>query len=107
VATARTWRRRFAGRGIAGLFDKPRPGRPEVHGSSARLAVLAVATSVRPEGESQWSQAMIAGHLRGRGLAISPATVGRVLEETSRLFGREVLRHCGNLGRNDRGEPLA
>ena len=81
TATARTWRRRFAVRGIAGLFDKPRPGRPETHGPSARLAVLAVATSVPPDGESQWSHSMIAGHLRGRGLAISAATVGRVLAE--------------------------
>ena len=81
TATARTWRRRFVVRGIPGLFDKPRSGRPEVHGPSARLAVIAVATSVPPDGESQWSRAMIAGHLAGRGLAISPATVGRVLAE--------------------------
>jgi transposase len=81
VAAARTWRRRFAVRGIPGLFDKPRPGRPEVHGPSARLAVIAIATSVPPDGESQWSQAMIAGHLEERGLAISAATVGRVLAE--------------------------
>jgi transposase len=78
VPAVRTWRRRFAVRGIPGLFDRPRSGRPEVHGPSARLAVIAVATSVPPEGESQWSQAMIAGHLAGRGLVISPATVGRV-----------------------------
>jgi transposase len=81
VATARTWRGRFAVRGIAGLFDKPRSGRPEVHGPSARLAVVAVATSVPPDGESQWSHLLVAGHLRERGLAISAATVGRVLAE--------------------------
>jgi transposase len=81
VAVVRTWRRRFAVRGIPGLFDKPRSGRPETHGPSARLAVLAVATSVPPEGESQWSHVMIAGHLGERGLAISAATVGRVLAE--------------------------
>jgi len=77
----RCWRRRFARRGISGLSGRPRPGRPEVHGPSARLAVIATATSVPPDGESQWSQAMIAGHLAGRGLVISPATVGRVLAE--------------------------
>ena len=80
-ATVRAWRSRFARLGIPGLFDKPRPGRPEVHGPSTRLAVIAVATSVPPEGESQWSRAMIAGHLGERGLAISPSTVGRVLGE--------------------------
>jgi transposase len=63
------------------LFDKPRSGRPETHGPSARLAIIAVATSVPPEGESLWSQREIAGHLRERGLAISAATVGRVPAE--------------------------
>ena len=81
VVMVRTWRGRFAAGGIPGLFDKPRSGRPELHGPCGRLAVIAVATSLPPEGESQWSQAMIAGHLRGRGLAISAATVGRVLGE--------------------------
>lgn len=81
TGVVRMWRGRFAVLGIPGLFDRPRSGRPEVHGPSARLAVVAVATSVPPDGESQWSQAMIAGHLAGRGLAISPATVGRVLAE--------------------------
>src|SRR6266496_3119082 len=81
IGMVRTWRRRFAVPGIPGLFDRPRSGRPEMHGPSARLAVLAVATSVPPEGEPQWSQAMLADHLRGRGLAISAATVGRVPAE--------------------------
>ncbi len=71
VAVTRTWRGRFVICGIPGLFDKPRSGRPETHGPSARLAVIAVATSVPPEGEPQWSRPLIAGHLRGRGLAIS------------------------------------
>ncbi len=81
VAMARAWRGRFAIPGIPGLFDKPRSGRPEVHGPSARLAVIAVATSIPPDGESQWSRSLIAGHLRERGLAISPSTAGRVLAE--------------------------
>jgi hypothetical protein len=54
VAVARTWRGRFARLGIPGLFDKPRSGRPGVHGPSTRLAVIALATSVPPEGESQF-----------------------------------------------------
>jgi transposase len=81
VAVTRTWRGRFVICGIPGLFDKPRSGRPETHGPSARLAVIAVATSVPPEGEPQWSRPLIAGHLRGRGLAISASTVSRVLAE--------------------------
>ena len=41
VATVRQWRDRFAVRGIPGLFDKPRSGRPETYGPSERLAVVA------------------------------------------------------------------
>ena len=81
AAVVRTWRDRFAVRGIPGLFDRPRCGRPEVHGPSARLAVIAVATSIPPGGESQWSRSLITGHLRERGLAISASTVSRVLGE--------------------------
>jgi transposase len=79
--TVRQWRNRFAEQGIPGIFDKPRPGRPEVHGPSARLVVIATATSVPPEGESCWSQDSIARHLRERGLSISRATVGRALAD--------------------------
>jgi transposase len=99
VAVVRTWRRRFACRGIPGLFDKPRSGRPETHGPSARLAVLAVATAVPPEGESQWSHAMIAAHLGERGLAISAATVGRV------LAGAKVRPHKVRGWLNRAGDP--
>ena len=67
--------------GIPGIFDKRRPGRPETHGPSARLAIVATATSVPPDGESCWSQAMIARHLGERGLKASRATVGRVLAD--------------------------
>ena len=81
VAVVRTWRGRFAIRGTPGLFDKQRSGRPETHGPSARLAVIAIATSIPPDGESQWSQRGIAARLRERGLAISAATAGRVLAE--------------------------
>ena len=78
---ARTWRGRFAARGIPGIFDRPRSGRPETHGPSARLAVVAAATSVPPDGESCWSQSLLARHLRERGLGISRATVGRALAD--------------------------
>jgi transposase len=81
VNTVRTWRRRFVCKGVPGLFDAPRCGRREIHGPSVRLAVVAIATSIPPEGESAWSQTMIADHLAERGLAISAASVGRILAE--------------------------
>ncbi|MGH3409369.1 MAG: IS630 family transposase, partial [Streptosporangiaceae bacterium] len=79
--TVREWRGRFAREGIPGIFDRRRPGRPEAHGPSTRLAVIATAASLPPDGESCWSQAMIARHLGERGPAISRATVGRVLAD--------------------------
>lgn len=79
--TVREWRGRFARRGIRGIFDRPRPGRPETHGPSTRLLIVATATSVPPDGESCWSQASIVAHLRERGLEVSRATAGRVLAE--------------------------
>jgi hypothetical protein len=50
VAVMRTWRGRFAVRGIPGLFDKPRSGRPEVHGPSARLGSSLLPPPSRPRG---------------------------------------------------------
>jgi hypothetical protein len=77
----REWRGRFARPRIPGIFDKPRFGRPAVHGPSTRLAVIAIATSVLPDAESQWSHALIASGLRKRGLEISPAIIGRILAD--------------------------
>jgi transposase len=81
AATVSTCRGRYAARGIDGLFDAPRSGRPEVHGPSVRLAVVAIATTIPPEGTSVWSHQMIADHLARRGLVISPASAGRILAE--------------------------
>jgi transposase len=81
VPTVRTWRGRFVARGIPGLFDRARTGRPPVHGPSARLVVVATATAAPPDGQTAWSHTTIAAHLGERGLQISRATVGRVLAE--------------------------
>src|SRR5690606_3713301 len=54
--TVRRWRLRFARRGVPGLFDRPRSGRPDLHGPSERLAVIAVATSRPPDGAARWTQ---------------------------------------------------
>ena len=78
------------GPGMARPVRRPRRSRDlrqaalrpaETHGPSARLAVVAVATSLPPDGETAWSQAAIARRLGERGLDISRAAVGRVLAE--------------------------
>jgi transposase len=43
VDTVRTWRGRFAARGLAGLADLPRPGRPRRISALDRAAVVALA----------------------------------------------------------------
>ena len=43
VNTARKWRGRFADRGLAGLRDLPRAGRPRVISGADRAAVVALA----------------------------------------------------------------
>ena len=77
AGTVRTWRRRFARGGIPALADRPRSGRPEVYGPDVRLAIVATATAVPPEGASAWTHSMIAVSLAGT--AISVSQVGRIL----------------------------
>jgi hypothetical protein len=40
-STVRTWRGRFADHGMAGLGDRPRPGRPPVYGPDTHLRIVA------------------------------------------------------------------
>jgi transposase len=79
VNTVRKWRRRFARGGVPALSDRPRSGRPEVYGPNVRLRIVAVATSVPPEGTSVWTHALIAAQLADTGISVSQA--GRVLAD--------------------------
>jgi len=79
VDTVRTWRRRYIRDGLPGLADRPRPGRPEVYGPDVWLPVVATATSLPPDGESQWSHRLIAEHLADTGICVWQ--VGRILAE--------------------------
>ena len=79
VNTVRTWRHRFVRGGMPALRDRPRSGRPEVYGPDVRLAIVAAATSVPPEGVSVWTHALITGQLAGTGISVSQA--GRILAD--------------------------
>ncbi|MEV6866819.1 IS630 family transposase [Streptosporangium subroseum] len=79
VNTVRKWRGRFAARGLEGLKDAKRSGRPCLHGAGVRLAVVATATSSPPFPESTWSHRAIAAHLAPIG--ISASQVGRILAD--------------------------
>jgi transposase len=95
VTTVRAWRRRFVRGGMPALADRPRSGRPQVYGPDVRLAIVATATSVPPEGTSAWTHGMIAGQLAGAG--ISASQTGRI------LAGLELAPHRvrGWLNRRD------
>jgi transposase len=88
VDTVRTWRRRFAtatGDRLAALTDRPRTGRPRVHGPAVRAEVVAMACALPAEQDvplSRWSCPEIARELATRcHVAVSASSVRRWLAE--------------------------
>jgi len=66
VDTVRNWRRRFAVERLEGLTDRPRSGRPPVHGPVVRAEVVALACALPAEHDvplSRWSCPEIAREL--------------------------------------------
>jgi transposase len=83
VDTARTWRRRFAAERLKGLTDRPRSGRPRVHGPGVRAQVVAMACALPAEAGvplSRWSCPEIARELAAHcQVAVSASSVRRWL----------------------------
>lgn len=84
VDTVRTWRGRFAERGLAGLADRPRRGRPSRFSAVRRAQVTALACQLPAAAGAplaRWSCPELAREVVGQGIAeaISPATVRRWL----------------------------
>ncbi len=92
------WRARYAADGLDGLRDKPRPGRPRVHGPEQRLRIVATATSAPPQPDSQWTHQSIAEHLADSGMSAS--YVGRTLKR----LDLKVHKVVGWLNRRDTPE---
>jgi transposase len=66
--TAKKWRRRFEELGLEGLADKPRPGKPLVHGAAVRARLIAKACTRppdTPEGQrrERWTYAELAAEV--------------------------------------------
>jgi transposase len=82
--TVRKWRARFCREGLAGLADRPRPGRQRTFPKTAEAEVKALACELPAESEvplSRWSISELAAEAVTRGVvnSISPSTVGRWL----------------------------
>jgi transposase len=85
VDTVRTWRARFAAKGMAGLVDLPRSGRPPVFAATVRVEVKALACSLPAEHGlplSRWSARDLAEEAVTRGITstLSGSTVARWLD---------------------------
>jgi transposase len=55
------WRRRFAARGIAGLRDEPRPGKPAKYGAELRDRIMAELELAPRAGMASWDGVLGAG----------------------------------------------
>src|SRR5665811_797570 len=75
VPTVGLWRTRFRERGLAGLADGPRSGRPAIYGREIRERVLAT-TLTPPEGATHWSTRRLA-----KAVGVSPNTILRIWRE--------------------------
>lgn len=74
--TVGQWRRRFAERGLAGLRDAPRPGKPAKYGVQLRDRLLAQLELPPPEGMASWDGGSLA-----KALSVSDDAVWRVLRK--------------------------
>jgi transposase len=82
VDTARKWRGRFAARGLGGLKDLPRSGRPRRISALDRAAMVALACQLPAATGvplSRWSGPELAAELTAQGLVSSPVSASSVL----------------------------
>ena len=64
VNTVSTWRMRFAAKGIAGLVNERRAGRPTRYGAEAERRVLAALDEPPPAGYAMWNGTLLAKALK-------------------------------------------
>src|SRR5665648_591820 len=74
------WRSRFAERGLAGLADAPRSGRPATIGQAVRDEILSITLTEPPVelGITHWSSRLLADRLRRAGKPVGEQARGPV-----------------------------
>jgi transposase len=78
------WRRRFKAEGIAGLQDRPRPGKPPRYTGEFRKQVLSALEQPPPQGQAVWDGPALAKHLK-----TSVHAVWRVLRKEGICLARQ------------------
>ena len=73
ASTVSRWKRRFLARGIAGLHDAPRSGRPDRLSPALEARIIAATQKRPPKPYTHWSVRRMAQRM-----GVSPATVHRV-----------------------------
>jgi transposase len=73
------WRIQFRDRGLDGLNDAPRSGRPLVYGPTDRLVLMAKVTEEHPTVDAQWSHSELAAAMAAAAIPISASQIGRIL----------------------------
>lgn len=71
--TVLLWRDRYAGAGLSGLADEPRPGRPPTYSRETRDRVIALTLEPPSDGTTHWSARRL-----GDRLGMSETTVWRI-----------------------------
>ena len=79
------WAKKYRENGLAGLEDKPIPGRPATLSGAERAKITALACSDAPEGHGQWSLRLLAEKAVELEYVteISHTHVGRILKKTN------------------------
>lgn len=78
------WRQRFAAHGMAGLKDRPRPGKPARYGVAFRNRVLKLLEEPPPPGQACWDGPAVA-----KALSASDDAVWRVLRKEGICLSRQ------------------
>ena len=84
AGTVGTWRKRFAQAGLAGLLDRPRPGKPPSYPADLKQRILRQLEKPTPAGQSSWDGGTLA-----QALGVSDDAVWRIL----RKEGIQLRRH--------------